>query len=150
MVQQLPIYIQGIVFNPLAMYPCKLLIIDDDKEDLELLSDALIESGSDSFHCVQSAEEAILFLEECTNEDALPRLIVTDLYLPATNGIQLIKTLKQTDRYSRIPIYVLSTLKFELVKELHQNLAATDYIKKPTCYQDYLKMAAFLSHECAA
>ena len=132
------------------MYPCKLLIIDDDKEDLELLSDALLESGSRSFHCVKSAQEAISVLEECPTEEALPSLIVTDLYLPAITGIQLIMTLKQTDRYSNIPVFVLSTLKFEQVKDFHHNFAATGYIKKPTSYKDYLKVAAFLRHKCAA
>lgn len=132
------------------MYPCKLLIIDDDKDDLDVLSDALHESGSNSFHCVKSAEEAIAFLEKCPTQEALPRLIVTDLFLPAITGVQLIMTLKQTDRYSNIPIFVLSTLKFEMVTDFHKNLAATGYIKKPTCYQDYLKVAAFLSHKCAA
>lgn len=129
------------------MYPCKLLIIDDDKDDVELLSDALLQEGSSSFHCVKSAEEAIAFLEECPTREALPRLIVTDLYLPAVTGIQLIMTLKQTDRYRNIPVFVLSTLRFEMVTDFHNNLAATGYIKKPTCYQDYLKVAAFLSHK---
>ena len=132
------------------MYPCKLLIIDDDKDDVELLSDALLQAGSSSFHCVKSALEALSFLDECATVQALPRLIVTDLYLPAINGIQLIKTLQQTDRYRNIPVFVLSTLRYEMVTDFHKNLAATGYIKKPTCYQDYLKVAAFLNHKSAA
>ncbi len=132
------------------MYPCKLLIIDDDRDDVELLTEALLQEGSSSFHCVTSAEEAITFLEECATDEALPRLIVTDLYLPAINGIQLIKALQQIERYRNIPVFILSTLKYEMVKDFHESLAATGYIKKPTCYKDYLKVAAFLSYKCAA
>ena len=81
------------------MYPCRLLIIDDDTDDIELLSDALHQSVFNSFHCVNSAEEALTFLEECPTEEALPKLIVTDLYLQAINGRQFIKTLQQHLRY---------------------------------------------------
>ncbi len=132
------------------MYPCNLLIIDDDGDDVELLADALLQAGSSSFHCVKSAIEALSFLDECETEEALPRLIVTDLYLPVINGIQLIKTLTQTERYRNIPVFVLSTLEYEMISDFHKNLAATGYIKKPTSYKDYLKVAAFLSHKSAA
>ena len=132
------------------MYPCGLLIIDDDTDDIELLSDALHQSGFNSFHCVNSAEEAITFLEECPTEDALPKLIVTDLYLPGINGLQFIKTLQQHLRYNKISIVVFSTLKWELVMDFDKNIGTANYIEKPSCYQDYLKVAILLNQKSAA
>ena len=126
------------------MFPCRLLIIDDDKDDVEILSDALHHSGLDNFHCVSSAEEAINFLGNCSSKDTLPRLIVTELYLPAENGLQFIKSLQQNDRYNKIPVIVLSSLRFDMVRDFHKNFKE-DYIEKPSSYQDYLKVATLLN-----
>ena len=132
------------------MYPCRILVIDDDSDDIEILSDAFVQSGFNSFHCVKSAYEAFTFLEECTIEESLPRLIVIDLYLPAHNGEQFIKTLRHNPRYHKINIVVFSTLKLELVVDFDQNIGNADYIEKPSCYQDYLKVAAILNLKSAA
>ena len=147
-VQQLQ-NVHGDLIKQVFMYPCRLLIIDDDKDDVEILSEAMHQSGFDSFYFVGSAEEAINFLSECSTEDALPRLIVTDLYLPAMNGLQFIKTLQQSMRYNKIPVIILSSTKFEIVIDFHKNLKA-DYIEKPSSYQDYLKVAALLNQKSAA
>ena len=132
------------------MYPCRILVIDDDSDDIEILSDAFVQSGFNSFHCVNSAEKAIAYLDECLTETALPRLIVTDLYLPGINGLQFIKSLKVNEAYNKINVVVFSTLRLEFLTDVDRNMGAASYIEKPCCYQDYLKIAAILDKKSAA
>ena len=149
MVQQLSLCLKK-DFNRENMCPCRILIIDDDSDDIEVLSDALLQSGFNSFHCIKSADEAITFLEACTIEGSLPRLIVIDLYLPANNGRQFLKIVQQNPLYNKIKIVVFSNMKLELLTDVDRNIGAADYIEKPCCYQDYLKIAVILDQKSAA
>ncbi len=132
------------------MVACRILIIDDDIDDLEILSEALHNKGIDSVYTVPSAGKAIEYLNKCEKEEELPKLIVTDLYLPALNGFDFIKGLKQVKLFSKIPVVVLSSLKFDLVKDLNQKIDADDYIKKPNSYKEYLEIAANLNRRIVA
>ena len=67
------------------MANCKILIIDDDEDDVEILADAFTQCGVDGVHYVYTAMEAFAYLEEVEHE-CLPKLIVTDLYLPGITG----------------------------------------------------------------
>ena len=44
------------------MIPCKILIIDDDKDDVEILADAFENSGVDSVHYLYTAMQVFMYL----------------------------------------------------------------------------------------
>jgi CheY-like chemotaxis protein len=73
----------------------KILIIDDDEDDVTLLSDAFHSCGVDNVHYVYTAMQAFMYLEEQKTNDCLPKLIVTDLYLPGMTGAEFLKDLKK-------------------------------------------------------
>jgi CheY-like chemotaxis protein len=119
---------------------CKILIIDDDKEDIELLSEALTECGVDGIHHVSSAMRAFIYLESVQNI-CLPKLIIADLYLPAITGEQFIADLKGMDKYKDIPVVLTSTIRPENEQKIRQ-LGVVDFIVKPVSYQEYVTVAA--------
>jgi len=60
-----------------------------------------------------------------------PDLILLDLNMPQVSGLELCKKLKGKDKFSSIPIIVLSGYKDENNKVLALNSGADDYIVKP-------------------
>ena len=46
------------------MSGCKILIIDDDEDDVEILSDAFAQCGVEGVHYVFTAMQAFIYLQE--------------------------------------------------------------------------------------
>jgi CheY-like chemotaxis protein len=123
------------------MPDCKVLIIDDDKDDIGFLAEALTQAGVDSIHYVFSAMQAFIYLETVAS-DCLPKLIITDLYLPGIKGSEFLDDLKRMDNYKHIPVIVLSTVKTPKEIEKYRQMGALDYLVKPSSYEEYLAVAA--------
>ncbi len=126
------------------MAPCKILIIDDDHDDVEILSELFKNSGVDSIHHVNTARLAFSYLQEFDSKADLPKLIITDAYLPGTTGAAFLADLKIIENYKHIHVIVLSSVKIE--KEIQQflQLGASDYFVKPHSYDEYKEVAALI------
>jgi len=122
------------------MQGSKILIIDDDTDDVEILSDAFSKSGVESVHYVHSAMDAFIYLEQLKGED-LPKLIVTDMYLPGITGAEFLTDLKKMQPYKDIHVIVLSTIKSNVEIERYKQMGAVDYVQKPSSYEEYLLVA---------
>lgn len=120
---------------------CKVLIIDDDKDDIGFLAEALTQAGVDGVHYVFSAMQAFVYLEQVETA-CLPKLIITDLYLPGMKGSEFLKDLKTMDKYKNIHVIVLSTEKSPKELEKYREMGALDYLEKPSSYEEYLAVAA--------
>ncbi|MCW3107949.1 MAG: response regulator [Segetibacter sp.] len=123
------------------MANCKILIIDDDEDDVEILADAFTQSGVDAVHYVNTAMQAFVYLQE-VEHSCLPKLIVTDQFLPGITGAEFLKDLKQMDKYKHIHVIVLSSIKSDKEIERYREMGALDYFAKPSSYDEYAKVAA--------
>jgi CheY-like chemotaxis protein len=121
--------------------PCKILIIDDDQDDVEILADVFKSTGVESVHYVYTAMQAFMFLEAVKSKE-LPGLIITDMHLPGITGSEFLKDLKGMELYKHIHVIVLSSIKSPHEIEMALQLGALDYIIKPFTYEEYLKVAA--------
>ncbi|HVE61714.1 MAG TPA: response regulator [Chitinophagaceae bacterium] len=124
------------------MKECKILIVDDDLDDVEILSSALQDTGVDRVHYEHTAMQAFIYLESIQLPAKLPKLIVIDAYLPGITGAEFLADLKQMELYKAIHVIVLSTLKTEKEIERYRQLGAIDYLVKPNSYEEYVKVAA--------
>lgn len=123
------------------MTPCKILIIDDDRDDVEILADAFQKCGVDSVHYVYTAMDAFIYLQSVEAKEDLPRLIITDMYLPGITGAEFLSDLKKMEAYKGIHVIVLSTSKAEREIEKARLLGAEYYLLKPNTYDEYLIVA---------
>ena len=123
------------------MAACKILIIDDDLDDVEILADAFKSTGVESVHYEHTAMQAFMYLEKFKNPEHLPKLIVTDSLLPGITGAEFLADLKAMELYKHIHVIVLSGSKTKREVERYRELGAIDYIKKPNTYEDYQKVA---------
>lgn len=101
----------------------KILLVDDDVELTELLSELLSLEGY-HVHRVHNGQEALDELELQPNYD----LILLDVMMPVLNGIETLKRLRQ--KYE-IPVLMLSARDDEIDRVLGLELGADDYLPKP-------------------
>lgn len=100
-----------------------ILVIDDDVHICELLSDVFDDYGY-AVITVQSGEQALAALH--ARPDVA--LIVLDLILPDSNGLELLRRLKAV---SAAPVIMLSGLGSESDIVVGLEMGADDYIAKP-------------------
>ncbi|MBI3313687.1 MAG: response regulator [Candidatus Omnitrophica bacterium] len=102
-----------------------VLVIEDEKNILELVKYNLEEAGFQ----VLTAQHGDTGLELARKQKA--SLIVLDLMLPETDGLEICKTLKQNEKTSAIPIIMLTAKSEETDKIIGLELGADDYLTKP-------------------
>ncbi len=102
-----------------------ILLIEDEKNILELVKYNLEQEG----FRVLTATKGNAGLETALKEK--PALVLLDLMLPEINGLEICKTLKQTEKTRRIPIIMLTAKGTESDKVVGLELGADDYITKP-------------------
>jgi CheY-like chemotaxis protein len=87
----------------------KVLVVDDDAGSLAALADVLSMEGY-SVETMSNGREA---LDHLHAPDALPALIILDLFMPVMDGWQFLAEMKADARLSnpRIPVIVVTALK---------------------------------------
>lgn len=101
-----------------------VLVVDDNKDILELLQETL--SPYYKVRTALSAEEAVGHLR-----DFLPDLIITDVMMPGADGITLVKQIKHNKHTMHIPLVILSAHQTNEVKTAGLQAGADAYIGKP-------------------
>ncbi|MBI4386095.1 MAG: response regulator [Elusimicrobia bacterium] len=103
-----------------------LLIVEDDPLFRETLVDAMGLKKIDA-RGVASAAEALTLLESYT-----PSIILMDVQLPDMHGFDLCRRLKRSERWSRLPIVLLSARYTEPADRAEGLLAGAEaYLSKP-------------------
>jgi CheY-like chemotaxis protein len=118
------------------MKHCDILIIDDDYDDVEILTEVLNKGGMDNVHYVHSAKEALQYLED-TYPDCIPKVIVTDVFLPGVTGAEFINQLQAMDQFKDIKVVILSSAKSPKQIEMLRELGHLDYFVKPNSIDEY-------------
>lgn len=103
----------------------KILVIDDEKDLVELVSYNLANNG----FIVDSALDGDAALKKLKQN--LYDLIILDLMLPSIDGFQLCGIIKNDPSLSHIPIIMLTARGDEFDKVHGLELGADDYITKP-------------------
>lgn len=101
-----------------------VLIVDDNKEIVELVSDLLSPYGR--IMKAYSVREALALLKKQT-----PTLIITDIMMPETDGFSFIKMLREDKYCKQLPIIALSAKTDNLDQVKGYELGADAYITKP-------------------
>jgi two-component system phosphate regulon response regulator PhoB/two-component system alkaline phosphatase synthesis response regulator PhoP len=102
-----------------------IFIVDDEPDILELVDVHLKKAGFKT----KKFEDTTNLLNQI--EITPPSLIILDLMLPFTDGMELCKHLKSDKDYSHIPIIMLTARSDEVDKVLGLELGADDYVTKP-------------------
>ena len=108
-----------------GMSKARILIIEDDRDIVEMLEYNLAEAGYDTFSALNGKDGVTLAGRE------KPDLIILDIMLPIIDGFEVCRTLKNDSEVAHIPIIILSAKSQETDKVVGLELGADDYVTKP-------------------
>ncbi len=110
----------------------RILIVDDTRANVNVLSDTLGEQGYEIFVAL-SGEMALKVLKK-----ANPDLILLDIMMPGMDGYDVCKEIKSDEETKDIPIIFLTakTEKEDIVKGF--KLGAIDYVTKPFQHEELI------------
>jgi CheY-like chemotaxis protein len=121
--------------------PLRVLIVDDDLETRELLTDTLANEGHTPV-TARYAAEALRILAT-SRVDA----VVLDLLLPGRDGFQVLSDIRADPRLSRLPVLILTIKDLsEKERETLSGQGAQIFIKGAGWRQDLLKQLRRLRH----
>ena len=89
--------------------PKRILLIEDDKDFLELVTVMIRHKGGD--YTLLVARDGQEGLQKAQTEQ--PDLIITDLMLPKMNGYEICAMLKQDVRFQKIPVVIWSATRLQ-------------------------------------
>ncbi len=107
------------------MGKAKILIIEDDRDIVEMLEYNLAEAGYDTISALNGRDGVVLAGKE------RPDLIILDIMLPIIDGFEVCRMLKNDNAVAHIPIIILSAKSQETDKVVGLELGADDYVTKP-------------------
>lgn len=120
----------------------RILVVDDEPQITRVLRRSLTSHGYD----VRVAADGLAALQ--TFGDWPPDLVVTDLSMPGTDGLQLCRSLRAV---SQVPVIVLSVRGEEKTKVQALDAGADDYVTKPFGMDELLaRVRAALRRAAAA
>ncbi len=105
-----------------AEEPLRVLAVDDEPEALRYIRDVLVKSGYEPLLTADPEEARRLA------EDERPQLILLDLMLPGTDGIELMREIRRT---ADIPVIFVSAYGQDQLVARAFDMGAADYVVKP-------------------
>ena len=108
----------------------KILVVEDERNIVDILTFNLGREGYDTLEALDGAEGLRLALAED------PDLILLDLMLPKMDGFEVCRRLREQGRAT--PVIMLTAREEETDKVLGLELGADDYITKPFSMRELL------------
>ena len=125
----------------------KLLVVEDNPDDILLLKRALIKCGVENpVDIVTDGEKAISYLKDYVHKSMDPHLalILMDLKLPGKSGLEILKWLRQESGLKQVPVvmFTCSSESNDVIEAY--NLGANSYLVKPVSFDSLLVMVKTL------
>lgn len=100
-------------------------IVEDDNNISEIESFALKNSG----YITEVFETGKIFFKHLQNKK--PDIVLLDIMLPDMDGLEILKKMKNTPDYKKLPVIMVTAKTTEIDKVKGLDLGADDYISKP-------------------
>jgi twitching motility two-component system response regulator PilH len=116
----------------------KILLVDDSKTELHVLSELLTKKGY-KVRTAENGEEALKRLQE-----EKPDLILMDVVMPGQNGFQLTRAITRDPNFANVPVIICTSKNQETDRVWGMRQGARDYVVKPVNPDELLaKIKAF-------
>jgi PAS domain S-box-containing protein len=121
---------------------CKILLVDDQAENLSMLEEMLLPLGFDIIEAMNGTD-AVNKAIEC-----IPDLILMDLVMPGIDGFEATKQIRQIPELNESIIIAVSASTYDHTKKDCLAIGCNDFIEKPVSIDDLLeKMQVHLKLE---
>lgn len=116
-----------------------ILLVEDNPNDELLALRAFKKCNINSKVTIaHDGEEAISLLENNKDKDYLPDLVLLDLNLPKISGIEVLRTLKQSENLRHLPVVVMTTSRSQADINSCYDSGANSYMCKPIDYKQFV------------
>ena len=116
----------------------RILVVDDDREILDLTSAVLRDGGYQVLTACDGRQGVAMAQTEG------PDLILLDINMPGLDGWEALRVLRIDDETRRIPVAMFS-VRYDLAEKMEAlKRSADDYIVKPFSYDEMLERVARL------
>jgi len=119
-----------------------IAVVEDNPSNMKLIRGVLKRAG---YHVLEY-EDADCGIPKIIEEQ--PNLIIMDVHLPGTNGIDATRLLKKNTKTSHIPLIIMTARVMDDEQELIRQSGCDDYMLKPIQYKAALSMIDRLLGEC--
>jgi two-component system alkaline phosphatase synthesis response regulator PhoP len=123
----------------------KVLVVDDDRDDLKMISMILEPEGYE----VVTAENGVEAIRKVESED--PDLVLLDVMMPELDGFAACDKLKSSPESQGVPVVLLTGVAKQITKTKYPidgvlRAQAEEYLEKPVDPEELLRVvASFLS-----
>ena len=111
----------------------KNLLIVDDTPDITFTLKKLFEEVSGDYKVVisESGEDCLKLIKK----EFTPDVILLDIMLPGINGWETLKRIKKNEKWSKIPIIILTACTDDYTRGAGRHIG-DDFIEKPFEFED--------------
>ena len=125
----------------------RILVIDDNPADVELLRYALGHAGvSCDRTVIAEGDEAIDFVQQRGKylDTPAPDLAVVDLNLPRYDGIEILGAMRGNPAFAAVPVAVLTSSSSPRDRARIEAFQVWRYITKPSELDEYLRIGSVM------
>jgi len=121
----------------------RILIVEDDPNDVELTLTALSEYNlANEVVIARDGQQALDYLycrgEFADRPDENPAVMLLDLKLPKVDGLEVLKRVKSDDGLKMIPVVVLTSSHEEKDMMRSYSLGVNAYVVKPVDFHEFV------------
>jgi DNA-binding response OmpR family regulator len=122
----------------------RILLVEDDPYDAELVITALAESDlANDIVVLRDGEEALDYLYSrgkfLNRTDGTPSVILLDLKLPKIDGREVLRQLKSDETLKYLPVVILTSSKEDCDVYEGYRLGANSYVVKPVDFHKFME-----------
>jgi CheY-like chemotaxis protein len=124
-----------------------VLLVEDNRADVFLVERAVeFCKLSVRLKVIEDGEEALKYFEgiESDRNIPCPDAMLLDLNLPRRSGREVLQSVRQAKRSRELPVIILTSSNSPEDRRETAALGATRYFRKPTSYQEFLKIGEIL------
>jgi CheY-like chemotaxis protein len=124
--------------------PGKILLVEDDLNDVELTLSALAENHlANEVLVARDGEEALDYLYRrgayASREEANPIVVLLDLKLPKVDGMEVLRRVKSDPALKTIPVVMLTSSREEQDLVRSYDLGTNGYVVKPVDFHEFVE-----------
>lgn len=132
--------------------PACILLVEDNRMDIELTLDAFREARlGNRIEVAQGGQPALDYLfgqGEFADRRRypLPDLVLLDLKMPGIDGFEVLRRIKGTAVLKRLPVVILTSSREEGDRALSYDIGANSYLTKPVSFEGFLEVVKQIDH----
>ncbi|WP_055076293.1 response regulator [Pseudanabaena sp. 'Roaring Creek'] len=127
------------------MEPTRILLVEDDPNDVELIQIALDNYNFvNKIDVVSDGEQAVHYLFGRDGQPPthpLPKLVLLDLKLPKINGVQILERIRKSPLTQNLVVVVMTSSAENNDLKACYDLGVNSYIVKPLDFQQFVEMS---------